>query len=407
VLGGLLGGAALLAGRRGYATDAPEPPHYFVLILLHGGFDAVLTVDPKDGRATTGKLDPGYRWDETLRGATRAYGPLFGPLMRHERSLAFVHGVRVDTVGHIDGSLAVARGRITSSNSAPLIGDLIGTALPGRAPLPHVNFALSGALLEEGMVGPDPLVVRVSKRRLSANFQQPVSDDPIYAEINRVHAEESAVLSSASEWTSKYYRARVERTRHLRRMLAGSKAENPFKDPEIAAGLLATLQAIEGDHARYLSVYTRALWFDSHTDNVHIQRDRVVPALRDISLFLTLLGERRNACGPLIDQTTVLVGSELGRYPKENVAQGKDHWPENSWIVAGRGIRPGVTVGGTDDSYRGLPTDFRTGSTTQGERRPIFLDDLFGTMLHLAGGDLAKNGFERAHVIEALLSAKS
>jgi hypothetical protein len=49
------------------------------------------------------------------------------------------------------------------------------------------------------------------------------------------------------------------------------------------------------------------------------------------------------------------------------VTSGKDHWPENSWMLLGKGIRRvegGVTLGATDDRLRGRPVDFRSGSLT-------------------------------------------
>jgi hypothetical protein len=198
-----------------------------------------------------------------------------------------------------------------------------------------------------------------------------------------------AILPAKSE-PLRQYEHRARDGAAARALFQGLPRQNPFTDEHIGPGLHVALQAIRGNHARFINVGSRFLWFDSHTDNFHIQQDRLAPALADIARFLDALKAERNAHGPLIEQTTVLIGSELGRYPKLNGVRGKDHWPENSWILAGRGLRRepgGVTIGATDARYRGVPIDFRSGATSGADRRPITIDALFATIIKLAGGD--------------------
>jgi hypothetical protein len=183
--------------------------------------------------------------------------------------------------------------------------------------------------------------------------------------------------------------------------------EHSFRDSQLGVGLHAAVHAIEHNFARFINVGARILWFDSHTDNLHIQSERIAPALTDIALFLDELQTRRNAFGPLIEQTTVLIGSELGRYPKLNVAHGKDHWPENSWILAGRGVRRapgGVELGATDRRFRGQEVDFDTGQIGGDAKRPLFIDSIFATLLQLAGGDPRQHGYGRDAVLRCLLA---
>jgi hypothetical protein len=68
--------------------------------------------------------------------------------------------------------------------------------------------------------------------------------------------------------------------------------------------------------------------WDSHWDNHRVQASTSRSTIPLIAQFLRELGERRNAHGVLADQTLVVLGSELGRFPRLNGAQGKDHWPE-------------------------------------------------------------------------------
>jgi len=58
--------------------------------------------------------------------------------------------------------------------------------------------------------------------------------------------------------------------------------------------------------------------------------------------------------GSLLDQTTVLVMSEMGRTPIHNAAIGKDHWPVTSAMLVGAGVAGGRVVGATDDELESL-----------------------------------------------------
>jgi len=105
----------------------------------------------------------------------------------------------------------------------------------------------------------------------------------------------------------------------------------------------------------------------------------------------------------LLEQTTVIVASEIGRFPRLNASVGKDHWPENSWLLFGKGIRPGITLGGTDRQLRGIPFDFRSGDPASSERRPVFVESLFATLLRVAGGEPSRAGYAKDAVISALV----
>jgi hypothetical protein len=104
------------------------------------------------------------------------------------------------------------------------------------------------------------------------------------------------------------------------------------------------------------------------------------------------------ACGALItdlkrrgllEDTLVVWGGEFGRTPmvENNPAvgrsQGRDHHPHAFTIwMAGGGVKPGVTLGATDDlGY--FPTD----------GKGVHIHDIHATMLHLLGLDHLKLTF--------------
>ena len=86
----------------------------------------------------------------------------------------------------------------------------------------------------------------------------------------------------------------------------------------------------------------------------------------------------------LLDSTLVVWGGEFGRTPMNEERGGskflgRDHHPRafTMWL-AGAGIKPGVTVGATDDIGYNIAED------------PVSVHDLHATILHLLGLDHTK-----------------
>ena len=90
----------------------------------------------------------------------------------------------------------------------------------------------------------------------------------------------------------------------------------------------------------------------------------------------------------LFDETIVIVGSEFGRTPMiqnsgtERVGRGRDHNPPGySILLAGGGIRGGMTYGATDEfGYKAA-------------ENPLSPHDLHATVLHQLGLDHTKLTF--------------
>ena len=93
-----------------------------------------------------------------------------------------------------------------------------------------------------------------------------------------------------------------------------------------------------------------------------------------IGALLTDLKERG-----LLDETLVVWGSEFGRTPVAESADGRDHHPHAfSMWMAGGGVRPGTVYGKTDD-FGFFPAE-----------NPVHVHDFQATMLHLFGFDHKK-----------------
>jgi uncharacterized protein (DUF1501 family) len=64
----------------------------------------------------------------------------------------------------------------------------------------------------------------------------------------------------------------------------------------------------------------------------------------------------------MIDETLVVVVSEMTRTPKYNGDGGKDHWPYTSALVMGAGVSAGKSLGQTNDTLVGQKINLATGS---------------------------------------------
>ena len=102
--------------------------------------------------------------------------------------------------------------------------------------------------------------------------------------------------------------------------------------------------------------------WDSHSDNDRIQSTNFEALFAGVSELMDRLGSTPGDVLPTqADETLVVVMSEMGRTPKLNEAEGKDHWPYTSLLMVGPGISGGRTVGGLDSYGMGKLIDFASG----------------------------------------------
>lgn len=105
--------------------------------------------------------------------------------------------------------------------------------------------------------------------------------------------------------------------------------------------------------------------WDSHSDNDRIQTgnfESLFSGLNDLVARLT--DAVTPSGGRLIDETVIVVMSEMGRTPAINDTDGKDHWPYSSIMLLGDGLTGGRVVGGFDGLYYGDLVDPKTAEST-------------------------------------------
>lgn len=86
--------------------------------------------------------------------------------------------------------------------------------------------------------------------------------------------------------------------------------------------------------------------------------------------------------GPMRDQVTFVLFSEMGRAPGLNLYGGKDHWTTASAMLIGSGIRGGQRCGALDEQARGAKIDLASGQASA-SRETFAAPNLGATLLAL------------------------
>jgi hypothetical protein len=144
-----------------------------------------------------------------------------------------------------------------------------------------------------------------------------------------------------------------------------------YGDTPFGRGCLAARRLI-GVGVRCVEV-TLDGW-DTHADNHNLTSKNVEILDPAFAALLRDLKQR-----DLLRSTVVICAGEFGRTPKINRLGGRDHWPTGfSIVLAGGGLRGGITVGETDPDGGNKPT------------RPVNIGDIHATVLTAVGLDPTK-----------------
>ena len=103
------------------------------------------------------------------------------------------------------------------------------------------------------------------------------------------------------------------------------------------------------------------LGWDTHASN-QIQSQHFDGLFSGLSGIFSAVSNTTDVTGaPLADSLTVVVLSEMGRYPQFNTRGGREHWTYTSGMLIGSGVRGGQVIGGYDNYAAGQPTNLDTG----------------------------------------------
>ena len=402
----LIGGAAGLAlltlpfGRRAVRAQAtPGPKRNLIMIMAGGGWDVTYNIDPKPDLSTI----------DAPQGQLQMFGdiPIYADasrpnvtdfFTRYGALTAVVNGVQVQSLAHLQCRQRMLTGKRQRGSAD--IGAITAHQNGRDLPVPYMvfgNSAFPGPL--SGSSGRLGLTNQLKALLSPAEAYPPPVGSPAVGKRFEPTADDQTLIRN-------YVKARAERVRATRGQLGANKARvddfvaavdrgdalRPHVDRlgprgvtvELAQQSAFAVDAIANGISHSILVEDPASW-DTHTNNA-MQNDLHDNLYGALALLMDELNDRpgQAAGSKMIDETVVMVLSEMSRTPMLNGAAGKDHWPSTSCLVIGSGVAGNRTYGGTDDTQNARLVNLSTGQVDN-NGVALLAENVLGAVLQLTG----------------------
>lgn len=422
------------------ARAAGEADHHFVFAYFSGGWDVLLSLDPRDPEiftddeevVQTNRIQLGYSTlaksavqRTRIGGEDAILGPYAGSLAEHADKIAIIRGLSMETLTHEVGRRRFITGKPPagllargSSNATWLAAQLGGTNHIPNLAVRVESYNVDQPSYASGLTvqSSEDLVqiLRAQDPRLDP-AQADLLDDFLASEARCGRVRHSPALRDSREsWermqgmlgqdlsklfdyttplatlyngTSAEETARRSAMADLRRQFFG--AENPPANLNRAssmaqAAIAAT--ALTRGISRVVSIEA-ARGLDTHFNEWRTdQGNRQEEGWNAIAQLMTYLGSSMHPSGGTwLDHTTILCFSEFMRTPVINERGGRDHWLTNSCLLAGGGIQPGIIGASSDFGMSPTPTNLETGARDDTHGEVILPDHILRTLLAQAG----------------------
>lgn len=385
---GLGTGAVLWSGvpwaRRAAASAADRN---FVFAYFSGGWDLLLSLDPRDPavftQARVGQTGIELAWDRLPDGVPRTihqpagsnigFGPVMGPVAPHFDQICVVRGMSMDTVTHEVGRRYFLTGMMPRGTLAA--GSSMGTRLSAQQgdlrPIPSLVSRVE-SYNENDPSFATGLVVASATDLVGALTT--ARDTPAGAVGARLAAfRDRRTLCDPGGLDGRGLLTLLGESQRKARDLVASGigrrfAFNNLQDAEIvalrtrygitnnnltssAAQAALTFQALRHGIAQCVTVEL-ARGLDTHgpewaTD----QPARLTEGFTALGQLIQDLKDtdHPDGNGRLIERTTVVVFSEFGRTPRLNNREGRDHWLTAACLLIGRGVPHNRVIGASTD----------------------------------------------------------
>ena len=370
-------GLALLTGVGGSVRPIARN---LVLVVADGGWDLTFTFDPKPGvdgvdgpyvdlnpqdRQDVEEIGTFGDIDVTLNARRRPGVTAF--FERWADQVAVARGVWVGSVSHWIGRRRILSG--TDDPRAPDMATIVGTAHADARPLGMVDLSNVGRLGEHSARAVRGGVRGQLGQLLQPSTRYPMADGSARPRLSTSDRDrdlidawmlQQSTLDAASRgYEVNRHLAQLERNEARRR---ARQLEDRAPQLDIPAPGQPSVQDLAGYAASLLATQTCAgvmidsgpAW-DTHVSHVlqHSNHDLVLSGVHTLLEELELAG--------VLQDTLVVVLSEMVRSPFRNPQGGTEHWPYTGVLFAGAGVAGGAVCGGTDDHLVGQPVDVDSG----------------------------------------------
>jgi uncharacterized protein (DUF1501 family) len=377
---------------------AASPPRFYLQIIPQGGMDAIYSTDPKKPSEVERGIDVPFPARDIVEAGGVRLGPGFRKLARWMPRLAIVNAFRQSSANHLSGLAHVMRCKSHTTTSMPSLLEILGSRRQGQATAAINIGAVMNSAFSPRFLGAPGEMTFGTRPGLFEHLDQADPED--LAEAAKALRREAALVSGPR--ASAAERVTADNLLESAELLARVAASPKFAPVEWAhdmegqyrngRDLQRVLWLFENQLTRCVTVCVGAQDYDTHLWNTLMQ-----PLLTEYlaSLLDRLFGEldRRTVGGALLSrQTLVIVGSEIGRFPRLNSSQGKDHFPQVPHLFFGPGLATGATYGTTGRDMASLPVSLATGRPDPAGHL-LRIDDLGTTLLALDGANPELYGY--------------
>jgi uncharacterized protein (DUF1501 family) len=369
-------GAGLWGMKRSGAEAQQRSPKNLILLFVQGGWDITYTFDPKPGLSTI----------DAPEGAIQEVGglPIFAHASRpktraffeaHGGVTTIVNGIQVQSINHPDCAKRILTG--TASETNPDVGAMTAYELGRELPAPYLALGpnafpghLGSIAVRTGAVSQIQGLIDPARAFPPADSgHQRFAPSPAEAALIEAHVRAGAERVRATRGQTGYNTRRVDdflasldRGERFKRFEAAFPAELSFAlDLSVQTGI--AVRALREGLSHSVQCEATFFGFDTHQGN-EAQGPLGEALFEALSGLVDELGQTPGKASgkTMLEETVVVVASEMGRTPKLNEAGGKDHWPVTSALVVGGDLPGGRVLGGTGDGLEALPIDMQTGA---------------------------------------------
>ncbi|MCB9689947.1 MAG: DUF1501 domain-containing protein [Alphaproteobacteria bacterium] len=199
------------------------------------------------------------------------------------------------------------------------------------------------------------------------------------------------------------YAAHLEAALRLGDFQAATAGLDMTVADELAGQVDLAVSVLQHDISRCVQLRSSGtLHWDTHADNDNLQSGLFQMLFAGLEHLMDRLEQTPGTVGEtLLDETTIVVHSEMGRTPYLNLADGKEHWMFTSAMLLGAGVRGGHRAGGYDEGLNGLAVDPGAGAPDPAgvQLSPVMVGS---TLLSLAGVDPERYLTEDRTIVDLL-----
>lgn len=395
-----------IAGGLGNGT-----PKKLVIALAYGGWDPSFTIDPKPDSPEVDYIPGSLRmfgnlpiWVDPSRGNVTSFFEQWA-----SRS-AVINGVAIQSLAHetcVDVMLTGFANRDVPDLGARVARELgDDKALPYLALSPQAEVkgleASAGqlgdtnqimALANNDLAWPSPgqafpnqgLQLSARERELMSQYLAGSTES-----MRNIHGESARSTKRIDDYA-------VARSR-MNTLQASARAGGFMGDAalfqDVSSSWKHVASALAEDLSQVAIVQPNILW-DTHQYNF-LQSDAYEEFYGGLNLLMSEL--QRHS---IVDDTVVVVLSEMGRTPRHNASGGKDHWPWTSAMIVGGNVSGGRAYGETNEWMQPKPINLNTGESDEAGEE-LHAGHVLRTVSKLVGIEDA-NWFER-EAIDGLIA---